>query len=143
MTAAMGRQILVVDDDVGIRTALKLRLERDAFTVHTAADGEEALRQASSLRPDLVILDLTLPYRDGLEVLSQLKQSAATSSIPVIVLTARYQSREEHPVLLSAAVEVIAKPFSPRYVAQRVRSLLNIETPRSVRRSTSGLGGYR
>lgn len=123
----MGRQILVVDDDVGIRTALKLRLERDAFTVYTAADGEEALEQVSRVKPDLVILDLALPYRDGLDVLARLKESAATAAIPVIILTARYQSREEHPVFLSTAAEVIAKPFSPRYVVQRVQSLLSLD----------------
>lgn len=120
----MGREILVVDDDISIRTALKLRLERDAFIVHTASDGDDALTQIDRLMPDLVILDLALPRRDGLDVLAQLKAESTTASIPVIILTARYQSRDDYPGFLSLAAEVITKPFSPRYVARRVHELL-------------------
>ncbi len=127
--AMKGREILVVDDDASIRTALKLRLERDAFTVHTAADGDEALCQVDRLRPDLVILDLTLPRRDGLDVLAQLKAEPKTASIPVLILTARYYSQDDYPGFLSSAAEVITKPFSPRYVAQRVHDLLAPSAP--------------
>jgi len=120
----MGKQIMVVDDDVNIRTALKLRLERDSLVVRTAADGEEALRQISEQRPDLIILDLMLPRRDGLDVLARLKSDPATAEIPVIILTARHRCCLDSPALLATSAEIIAKPFSPRYLAQRVRSLL-------------------
>jgi DNA-binding response OmpR family regulator len=120
----MAKRVLIVDDDVNIRTALKLRLERDALVVHTAADGDEAIRQALEQCPDLVILDLNLPRCDGLDVLSRLKSSPATGAIPVVILTGRYQSRDDQPLSLSAAAEVITKPFSPRHLAHRVHSLL-------------------
>jgi DNA-binding response OmpR family regulator len=131
----MGKRILIVDDDVSIRTALKLRLERDSFTVFLAADGDDALRQVDEQQPDLVILDLTLPYRDGLDVLAHLKSNAATAAIPVIVLTARYYSQDDFPRYLSASAEVILKPFSPRHVARRVHSLLATEGPAGCQRS--------
>lgn len=121
----MGKRILVVDDDVNIRTALKLRLEREALEVATAADGEDALRQVLAEPPDLVILDLLLPRRDGLEVLACLKSNASTAGIPIIVLTACHRTSDDDQALLSASAEVIAKPFSPRNVAQRVRELLD------------------
>lgn len=120
----MAKRVLIVDDDVNIRTALKLRLERDSVIVHTAADGDDALRQVLEQPPDLVILDLNLPHRDGLDVLTHLKSSPATGAIPVVILTGRYQSRDDQPLSLSAAAEVITKPFSPRHLAQRVHSLL-------------------
>lgn len=120
----MAKRILVVDDDAGIRAAIKLRLERDGMLVQMAADGDEALRRVADERPDLIILDLTLPRRDGLEVLAQLQESEETASIPVVILTARYRSRDECPASLSPSIEVIGKPFSPRYLAERVRTLL-------------------
>jgi len=126
MGATMAKRILVVDDDVNIRTALRLRLERDSFIVYTAADGEDALKQVHEQLPDLVILDLGLPRRDGLDVLASMKNSPATAAIPVVILTARYLSREDYPVALASA-EVISKPFSPRHLAQRVHSLLAAE----------------
>ncbi len=125
----MAKRVLVVEDDASIRTALKLRLQRDAFVVHTAADGDEALRAISAQSPDLVILDLTLPRRDGLDVLAQLKGSPATAHIPVIVLTARYQCSDDCPVFLTASAEVMAKPFSPRHLVERVHSLVSSPVP--------------
>ncbi len=122
----MPKRVLVVDDDASIRTALKLRLERDSLVVLTAADGDEALQRIFAQHPDLVILDLTLPRRDGLDVLAQLRSSAATSSIPVIVLTARYQCPDDWPVFLTDAAEVVAKPFSPRRLVERVHHLLGL-----------------
>lgn len=121
----MAKQVLVVDDDINIRTAVKLRLERDALVVRTAADGDDALCQAFQQPPDLVILDLFLPRRDGLEVLAHLKSSAVTADIPVIVLTARHRCEDQLTGPLSTAHEIILKPFSPRYLAERVHHLLN------------------
>ena len=120
----MAKRVSVVDDDVNIRTALKLRLERDSLIVHTAADGEDALAQIAALHPDLVILDLALPRRDGLDVLAWMRSNTATAHVPVIILTARYRRGEATPAALSQAEEVIGKPFSPRYLAERVHSLL-------------------
>ncbi len=124
----MPKRVLVVDDDVNIRIALKLRLERDSLVVNTAMDGEDALRKISQERPDLVILDLTLPRSDGLDVLAKIRSSAATAAIPVVILTARYSHCDDYPASLSGS-EVIAKPFSPRHLAQRVHTLLAAQTP--------------
>ncbi len=120
----MPKYILVVDDDVNIRTAVRLRLERDALAVRVAEDIAGALRQIAAQPPELVILDLNLPGGDGLDLLAHLKGSPGLASIPVIVLTGRYLSRDDYPLFLEASAEVIAKPFSPRYLAQRVHALL-------------------
>ncbi len=134
----MPKHILVVDDDVNIRTAVRLRLERDALAVHVADDIAGALRQAGAQRPDLVILDLNLPGGDGLDLLAHLKGSPDLASIPVIVLTGRYLSRDDYPLSLTAATEVISKPFSPRYLAQRVHALLATQPPPHLRRMPEG-----
>ena len=120
----MAKRVMVVDDDVNIRTALKLRLERDSLVVDTAEDGEDALRQIAEHRPDLVVLDLLLPRRDGLQVLARLRSDRSTAHIPIIILTAYHRPQVDDPDLLSSSTEVICKPFSPRYLTQRIHSIL-------------------
>src|SRR5258705_1293055 len=113
--------ILLVDDEDSVRTVLAFPLERDGFTVVQAADGEEALRQFGEHTIDLVRLDIMLPRLDGLEVCKRLR---ATSTVPIIMLTARDDELDKVIGLELGADDYITKPFSIREFRSRVRALL-------------------
>lgn len=118
MTAA---RVLVVDDEPTVREVVGDYLRRDGFVVHEAADGAEALAAVTGFRPDLVVLDLMLPAVPGLDVLRELRSG---SSIPVILLTARAEESDRVVGLELGADDYVVKPFSPRELAARVRSVL-------------------
>ena len=113
--------ILLVDDEEAVRKVLTFPLERDGFTVVQAADGEEALRRFDDATIDLVVLDIMLPRLDGLEVCRRLR---ATSSVPIIMLTARDDELDKVVGLELGADDYITKPFSIREFRSRVRALL-------------------
>ena len=113
--------ILLVDDEDSVRKVLAFPLERDGYTVVQAADGEEALRQFAEQPVDLVVLDIMLPRLDGLEVCKRLR---ATSSVPIIMLTARDDELDKVIGLELGADDYITKPFSIREFRSRVRALL-------------------
>jgi len=112
---------LLVEDEESVRKVLTFPLERDGFTVVQAADGEEALRRFGETAPDLVVLDIMLPKLDGLEVCKRLR---ATSSVPIIMLTARDDELDKVIGLELGADDYITKPFSIREFRSRVRALL-------------------
>ncbi len=113
--------ILLVDDEESVRKVLTFPLERDGFTVVQAADGEEALRRFGEQPVDLVVLDIMLPKLDGLEVCKRLR---ATSTVPIIMLTARDDELDKVIGLELGADDYITKPFSIREFRSRVRALL-------------------
>lgn len=114
-------RVLVVDDEPEVRSMVTWQLEAEGFLVTEAADGEDALRQTERDCPDLLVLDLSLPGKGGLEVLSTLRR---TSSLPVIVLTARRDEADRIIALDLGADDYVVKPFSPRELAARARSVL-------------------
>jgi DNA-binding response OmpR family regulator len=116
--------VLVADDDEDILELVKIRLERAGYATVGAGDGDEALRLAVERRPDLCVLDLVMPKRTGLEVLTELRVREETASIPVILLTATAQERQEG-ALARAADAYLTKPFRPGELEQRVRALLD------------------
>ena len=113
--------ILLVDDEDAVQKLLAYPLERDGFRVVQARDGEEALARFAEERVDLVVLDLMLPKVDGLEVCKRLR---ASSSVPIIMLTARYDELDKVLGLELGADDYITKPFSIREFRSRVRALL-------------------
>src|ERR1700758_2546801 len=113
--------ILLVDDEDSVRKVLAFPLERDGYAVVQAADGEEALRQFAEQPIDLVVLDIMLPRLDGLEVCKRLR---ATSTVPIIMLTARDDELDKVLGLELGADDYITKPFSIREFRSRVRALL-------------------
>ncbi len=120
----MARHVLVVDDEAQIRTVLRAYLEADGFVVSEAGSGSEALRQmttANGQRPDLVLLDVGLPDLDGLEVLRRVR---AQSDLFVILVTARSEEVDKLVGLGVGADDYITKPFSPREVVARVKTVL-------------------
>jgi DNA-binding response OmpR family regulator len=113
--------ILLVDDEESIRTVLAFPLEKDGYSVVQAGDGEEALQLFAEQPIDLVVLDIMLPRLDGLEVCKRLR---ATSTVPIIMLTARDDELDKVLGLELGADDYITKPFSIREFRSRVRALL-------------------
>ncbi len=114
-------KVLVVDDDAELRTLVAFALRQSGYLPVEAADGEEALRAFARERPDLVVLDVNLPHRDGFDVLRQIRAQAKT---PVMMLTVRAGEEDQVRGLDLGADDYLAKPFSPRALLARVRALL-------------------
>ena len=115
------KTVLVVDDDAKTVELVKLYLSRDGYRVLSAYDGAEALRLARESRPDLIVLDLMLPGVDGLEVCRSLRSE---SDVPIIMLTARTTDEDKLTGLGLGADDYVSKPFSPRELAARVRTVI-------------------
>jgi len=117
----MTQRILVVDDEPSIREVVSLYLQREGFRVREAADGEEALRVAYEFVPDLIVLDLMLPKKDGMEVFRTL---SVRQPVPVIMLTARGEETDRIVGLTLGADDYVTKPFSPAELVARVKAVL-------------------
>lgn len=113
--------ILVVDDDPKIRRLMKVELRASDFPVSEAADGEQALDVVAREEPSLVLLDLMLPGIDGMEVLRRIRES---SSVPVIIISARNQDQDRIRGLQLGADDYITKPFNTEEVIERIRAVL-------------------
>jgi DNA-binding response OmpR family regulator len=119
----MGKRVLLIEDEPNIIEAISFILSRDGWTVHTHADGVTAAERVRSLPPDLVILDVMLPGRGGFDILRDLRSDAATASLPVMMLTARGQSRDRELAMSLGATHYMTKPFSNAEVLASVRTL--------------------
>ncbi|NTV33282.1 MAG: response regulator [Deltaproteobacteria bacterium] len=117
----MGKRILIVDDDEKLRKLLKEYLEGYEFKVFTLADGEAVLNTIRKESPELVILDVMLPKKDGLEVLKEIR---AASKVPVIMLTAKGEEADRVVGLELGADDYLPKPFSPRELLARIKAVL-------------------
>ena len=120
----MSERILVVDDDPDILQFVRLNLELDGFEVDLAGGGREALELAAAAPPDLMLLDVMMPEIDGLTVLRRLRSDPGTSSIPVIILTARSLAEDRVKGLDLGADDYITKPFDLEELIARVRTVL-------------------
>jgi DNA-binding response OmpR family regulator len=127
----MPQTILIVEDDAKIVHLLRLYLERDGFAVASAADGAAGLQAVERLRPDFVVLDLMLPHVDGIEVCRRIRER---SEVPVLVLTARVDEADRLLGLSIGADDYVTKPFSPREVVARIRTILRRTTRRPAER---------
>lgn len=117
-------RILLVEDDRFLRRAAEAALRRHGFTVLTAAEGEEGLRLARAEKPDLVLLDLIMPGLQGFEVLKLLKAEAATSAIPVIVLSNLGQDSDVQRAMEAGAVDYLIKAnLALDMLIERVKAL--------------------
>jgi len=116
----MSKKILVVDDETQIVKVLKAYLEQSGFQVVAAADGKAALSVFQREKPDFMILDLNLPGMDGLDVCREVRRQ---SNIPILMLTARVEEADKLVGLELGADDYVVKPFSPREVVARVRTI--------------------
>jgi CheY-like chemotaxis protein len=115
--------ILVCDDEDVLRALIRATLDR-THTVVEARDGDEAVARAQDLRPDLVVLDVMMPGRSGIDVLAALRADARTAAIPVLMLTARTQASDRDAAASGGADRYLPKPFSPAVLAKTVDELL-------------------
>ena len=116
--------VLLVEDEETLRGVLRDLLQREGFHVVEAGDGVEALEAVDRCAPNLLVLDLTLPRLDGYGVLARLRARPATVHLPVLVLTAHGDEQSEVRVFESGADDFLTKPFRPRALGARLRSLL-------------------
>ncbi len=120
----MAQTILIVDDEKDILDLLEFNLQAEGYHIVTARDGEQALELAERVNPDLIILDIMLPQKDGWTVLRELRAKPETASIPVIFLTAKSSEIDEVVGLELGADDYIVKPISLRKLIARVKTVL-------------------
>lgn len=118
------QKILIIEDERDIADLVGFNLERAGFEVLKAHDGITGADMAIQLRPDLVILDLMLPGKDGYRVFKDLRRDTRSSGIPVIMLTARAQTEDRIQGLEAGADDYLTKPFSPKELMLRVQAVL-------------------
>jgi len=121
-----GRRVLFADDDAGMRAIVLLNLQAEGFEVTAVEDGDDALREAERLRPDLIVLDVMMPGRDGFEVLRMLKARPETAEIPVVLLTAKATDADVWEGWKSGADYYMTKPFNPDDLARFARHVLGL-----------------
>jgi DNA-binding response OmpR family regulator len=116
--------VLVIDDDPVILELLRVNFEIEGFNVVCARDGDEGLAMAQDLHPDVVISDIMMPRRDGLQLLSDLKADPRTEDLPVILLSAKAQKSEVQHGLDMGADDYITKPFDPIQLIDRLNAVM-------------------
>ncbi|HKK15207.1 MAG TPA: response regulator transcription factor [Gammaproteobacteria bacterium] len=120
------KEILIIEDDEDVRALLKFLLEKESFRVEQVIDGEQASQRIRKYKPpDLVLLDIMMPYRDGFEILGEIRASRPWRNVPVLIITAR--DNEEH---ITRGVEAgvndyIIKPFKPADLIARIKKILD------------------
>lgn len=122
-------RVLIIEDEPNIIEAVRFILSRDGWAVDTHSDGASALEAVARRRPDIIILDVMLPNRSGYDILADLRGSAATNDIPVLMLTARGQAKDRDLALRVGADRFMTKPFSNADVLEAVRELTQAGRP--------------
>jgi DNA-binding response OmpR family regulator len=124
----VGTRILTVEDDERIRSAVKLALEDEGWSVDEAESGEEAIAMFQQSAPDVVLIDIMLPGIDGFELCRTLRRS---SDVPVVMVTARNDTHDVVAGLEAGADDYLTKPFAPKELSARIRALLRRIRPSS------------
>ena len=120
----MSKQILIVDDEPNIVISLEFLMKREGFAVAVARDGEEGLKAIRDLHPDLVVLDVMMPKRNGFEVLEEVRADPTLAGTRILMLTAKGRPAENKKGLELGADAYMPKPFSTRELVDKVKSLL-------------------
>jgi len=123
-TGGVPQTVLVCDNEEALRALVRAALEPSGCEIAEARDGDESVELARALEPDLIVLDLMMPGRSGLQVLDELRSEPRFETTPVIVLSARAQVADREAVTQAGATTFLAKPFSPRELYAEVTSLL-------------------
>ena len=117
-------KILIADDDPTIRRFLATLLADRGYEIHEAPDGEQACQLAGTLKPDLMLLDLIMPFRDGFDVLQELKRGEETSRIPIIVMSVKDREEEIVKGFHLGAEDYVVKPFNSLELLARIQKVL-------------------
>ena len=124
MNPTSTQKILIADDEVYMLRLLEMTFKKGGYTVVSCRDGQEALAQAVSTLPQLIVLDIMMPGLDGLGALRQLKGNPVTREIPVVVLSAKGHALTKVEAELAGAVLFLAKPFSPNQLLGEAQKIL-------------------
>ena len=122
----MSKTILVADDEQNILKLVQMNLERQGYKVVTAPDGREALKLLETMQPDLLVLDVMMPYVDGFEVLKRVKADPLTRDIPVIMLTVKAQDADIFEAEARGAAMYLTKPANPSELVAFVNRILEV-----------------
>jgi DNA-binding response OmpR family regulator len=117
-------RILVADDDPTIRRFIATLLADRGYEIHEAPDGEQAAQLAARVRPHLMLLDLIMPFKDGFDVLAELKSEEDTSRIPIIIMSVKDREEEIVKGFNLGAEDYVVKPFNSLELVSRVRKIL-------------------
>jgi DNA-binding response OmpR family regulator len=123
--------ILVIDDDPVVLKLLEVNFEMEGFTVLVARDGIEGFELAKSAQPDVVLSDIMMPKRSGLELVTALRDDPVTAPIPILLLSAKAQSADVQSGLDAGADDYVTKPFEPLELVDRVNRLVELRRSRS------------
>jgi DNA-binding response OmpR family regulator len=123
------KRLLLVEDDLAIANGIALNLRLEGFEAEVVTEGQDALPAIARLRPDLVLLDITLPRRNGLEILAELRQQEDLGRTPVIVVSARQNEFDKVTALRLGADDYVTKPFGVAELLARIEAVLRRTTP--------------
>jgi DNA-binding response OmpR family regulator len=125
MSDAPSPRILVVDDDAVIVRLLEVNFRLDGFEVETATRGEDAIRMAGELHPDVIVMDVMMPGLDGWAVTERLREDPGTADTPIVLLSARVRDDDRSRGYALGVVDYVTKPFDPTSLVEVVRSHLS------------------
>ncbi len=125
-------KILIIEDDSDIAELIRYNLAKEGYTIGLAETGEKGIKTAKTFMPDLILLDVMLPGMDGLEVCSTLKSDLKTKTVPIIMLTAKSEESDIVTGLELGAEDYITKPFSPKVLVARLRTVLRRKQKKTV-----------
>ena len=117
-------KILLIEDERSLVEVLSYNLDREGFEVLVAHDGQDGLRQAQIKLPDLIVLDLMLPLKGGLEVCREIRQGTRTREIPIIMVTAKAEETDQLVGFATGADDYVTKPYSMKVLVQRIKKEL-------------------
>ena len=120
----MAKHVLIVDDAPNIVLSLEFLMKKEGYDVLSVSNGEEAMAAVAERKPDLVLLDVMMPRKDGYEVCQELRASEAWKDVKIIMLTAKGRDVEREKGLALGADDYITKPFATRELVEKVRTLL-------------------
>lgn len=124
----MPKKILIVDDEPNIVLSIEFLMKREGFEVQRAGDGEQALEMLAADRPDLMILDVMMPRKNGFEVCSEVRADPGLKSLPILMLSAKGREAEMNKGLALGADAYVTKPFSTHELVDQVNRLLGDDT---------------
>ena len=122
----MGQHVLLIEDEPNIAEAIRFVMARDGWTVSVLTDGAGAVAEVARLRPDLVILDLMLPGKSGLEIVALLRADPVTQSLPVMMLTAKGLGRDRDAAARAGVTLFMTKPFANAEVVAQARAMVGL-----------------
>jgi two-component system alkaline phosphatase synthesis response regulator PhoP/two-component system response regulator VicR len=120
----VSRRVLAVDDEQAIVRLIEVSMSRHGYDVITASDGRQALEKAAAERPDIILMDVMMPYVDGFEAIRLLKASESTRDIPVVLLTAKRHDADMLQAIEAGARSYLTKPFAPTELVALVNKIL-------------------